>query len=565
MMTKGSTSVRCSPVSLVVLIAVCVLLVGAVSVQAASGSSPVTASSNSVSAAVRSVQPAIHGLMQIPMGRSLKRIQKSTPSGDGIGTFSLDAGLADACVGEVAGFHNPSCTSNDVTLTAIEEGSLVVYGNCTVSNALCTTDAGCPAGETCDGKGCTGAANDFITFSATGIFDAGEAERYDLGVYISTDNEGADGDGAEFGHCVRWAFSTAETGADLDGDTCGDLNGGSDPHLDFGPVTVPCVDADGDGLVDVWHCETWANNPDQIPDQNTDCTGTVDVQPGTGAKCNCGLLPGTCIPFPDENECTLDVCLGTCSTTTTTTCADNTECPSGETCEGIHLQHIDNSDACDDSDACTTDACDPDTGCTNTAITCDDSDACTTDTCDPATGCVYTPNPACNDSNACTTDTCNPATGCVYTPNPACDDGNACTIDTCDPASGCVYTPTTCDEGCTPGFWKQEQHFDEWVGYSPTDLVSSVFTVPAPCSSLGTKTLLEALNFGGKGQCGAQQTLLRAAVSALLNSTSVNYPLSTQEVIDQVNAALASGDRKTILALAKQLDTYNNLGAPICQ
>jgi hypothetical protein len=146
-----------------------------------------------------------------------------------------------------------------------------------------------------------------------------------------------------------------------------------------------------------------------------------------------------------------------------------------------------------------------------------------------------------------------------------CNDNNDCTSDTCDPATGCVYTPTTCNEGCTPGFWKQSQHFGDWAVYSPSQLVSSVFTVPAPCSQLGGNTLLEALNFIGKGQCGAQQVLLRAAVAALLNSTSVNYPLTTQEVIDQVNAALASGDRKTILALAKQLDTYNNLGAPICQ
>src|SRR5262245_25271285 len=55
----------------------------------------------------------------------------------------------------------------------------------------------------------------------------------------------------------------------------------------------------------------------------------------------------------------------------------------------------------------TTLACNP--------VDCDDMNACTTDTCDPATGCVYTPVD-CNDHNACTADTCDPAIGCVHTP-----------------------------------------------------------------------------------------------------------------------------------------------------
>ena len=79
-------------------------------------------------------------------------------------------------------------------------------------------------------------------------------------------------------------------------------------------------------------------------------------------------------------------------------------------------------------------------------------------------------------------------------------------------------------------------------------------------------TLLEALNLkGGKGSCGSKEILLRAAVSALLNSAqpSVDYPLTTAEVIARVNAALASDNRKTILLLATQLDRFNNLGCPL--
>jgi hypothetical protein len=51
-------------------------------------------------------------------------------------------------------------------------------------------------------------------------------------------------------------------------------------------------------------------------------------------------------------------------------------------------------------------------------------------------------------------------------------------------------------------------------------------------------------------------------VAALLNSANpdIDYPLTTLQVIVQVNAALASHDRNTILALATTLDNYNDYG-----
>jgi hypothetical protein len=64
------------------------------------------------------------------------------------------------------------------------------------------------------------------------------------------------------------------------------------------------------------------------------------------------------------------------------------------------------------------------------------------------------------------------------------------------------------------------------------------------------------LNFTGGN---AQRTLLRSAVAALLNATLGGYPLTTTQVINEVNAALASGNRQTILAEATRLDNFNNL------
>lgn len=79
-------------------------------------------------------------------------------------------------------------------------------------------------------------------------------------------------------------------------------------------------------------------------------------------------------------------------------------------------------------------------------------------------------------------------------------------------------------------------------------------------------TLAGALNYkGGSGVTGAARILLRAAVAALLNSANpdVDYPRTTAEVIADVNAALASGNRSTMLNLASELDADNNLGCPL--
>jgi hypothetical protein len=120
-------------------------------------------------------------------------------------------------------------------------------------------------------------------------------------------------------------------------------------------------------------------------------------------------------------------------------------------------------------------------------------------------------------------------------------------------------------EGCTPGFWKQPQHLDAWVTYTPGQTLESVFDVP-DAFGLDDVTLLAALSLeGGPTTADAAEVLLRQAVAALLNAASpdVDYPLTEAEIIAQVDAALATGDRDTILALAEELDTFNNLFCPL--
>jgi hypothetical protein len=125
-----------------------------------------------------------------------------------------------------------------------------------------------------------------------------------------------------------------------------------------------------------------------------------------------------------------------------------------------------------------------------------------------------------------------------------------------------VTTTTPEGEGCTPGFWKQDQHFDSW----PDGIDPLTFTL-ADAGFMGfvddDATLLKALSFkGGPTLEDAMNLLAHHAAAAYLNSLAVDYPLTTAEVVDMVNDALASGDRDTILAVKDVLDTNNNLGCP---
>ena len=109
--------------------------------------------------------------------------------------------------------------------------------------------------------------------------------------------------------------------------------------------------------------------------------------------------------------------------------------------------------------------------------------------------------------------------------------------------------PPTGGEGCTPGYWRQPQHYDNWVGYAPSDIFSDVFGV-GPDLALG-----DAVELGK----GGQSALVRHAVAALLNAASpdVSYALTEAEIIDLVQQAFDSGDFEAAKDL---LDELNNSG-----
>jgi hypothetical protein len=109
-------------------------------------------------------------------------------------------------------------------------------------------------------------------------------------------------------------------------------------------------------------------------------------------------------------------------------------------------------------------------------------------------------------------------------------------------------------EGCTPGYWKQKQHFDSWTPpYTPDMQFSAVFDDAFP-----GMTLLEVLQQGG----GGLKALGRHTVAALLSSASsgVDYDLSTAQVISAFNAVFPGGDyegQKDIFA------GFNEQGCPL--
>jgi hypothetical protein len=123
------------------------------------------------------------------------------------------------------------------------------------------------------------------------------------------------------------------------------------------------------------------------------------------------------------------------------------------------------------------------------------------------------------------------------------------------------------NQGCTPGFWKQDQHFHDYpTGFSPNEtLTAAGFVLP---TGLPNDTLLVALNYsGGPTIQAADDILLRQAVAALLDAGAlgIKYQYTAAQVLSMTNAALATGNRDTVLGVAEQFNTSNNAsgGCPL--
>jgi hypothetical protein len=111
-------------------------------------------------------------------------------------------------------------------------------------------------------------------------------------------------------------------------------------------------------------------------------------------------------------------------------------------------------------------------------------------------------------------------------------------------------------QGCTPGYWKQEHHFADWISpYQPDDLFSDYFEDAFPGSSL-----VEVLD--GKG--GGLTALGRHTVAALLNAANpeVAYDLTPQEVINEFNDVYP-GSKGDYESLKNEFEVLNEQGCPL--
>jgi hypothetical protein len=117
--------------------------------------------------------------------------------------------------------------------------------------------------------------------------------------------------------------------------------------------------------------------------------------------------------------------------------------------------------------------------------------------------------------------------------------------------------------GCTPGYWQQTQHFFAWGNVSQNASFNTTFGVTAAQSGFPNSfTLLDALQEGG----GMIDALARHAVAAYLNSLrpGMNFPYTTQQVINMVKTAIVSGSATKIEETKNKLEAANQLGGPLC-
>lgn len=275
-----------------------------------------------------------------------------------------------------------------------------------------------------------------------------------------------------------------------DGNACNGIlycNKTSAPYVcEIKPGSIVTCDISGDSICKKTTCNqvsgqcvaTSAPNGTQCDADGTVCTendGCVggncvagvplncdDGKPCTTDACDpakgCSNVPNT-LPCTDNNLCTVgDVCGGgVCLPGPLTVCDDNSVCTTDScnlqtgNCQFVNLTGPCDADGsvCTEDDACDAGVCKP-----GPAKSCDDGKVCTTDACNPTTGCSNAANTAsCDaDGNACTVgDFCKDG-GCQKGPVKDCDDASPCTIDSCNGQTGlCEYAPSNNGVGCTDG------------------------------------------------------------------------------------------------------------------
>ncbi len=328
-------------------------------------------------------------------------------------------------------------------------------------SAPCNDGNACTVGDLCVGKQCT--AGTPLTCQAAGQCQTASC---DLATGQCVPQNKAQGQACDDG--------TACTS----GDGCKDGSCGGTP-VDCNDSNV-CTDDSCDMKLGCQH----ANNASGCDDNNA-CTDGDTCKAGSCVGIAKGA--GAC---DDSNPCTADSCdfaKGCQHIASSAPCDDGNACTSGDACLGGSCQGGAVVD-CDDKNVCSTDSCSPIAGCQHAAntVSCDaDGDACTVSDACVNKACIAGVKKNCDDSNVCTVDSCDAQSGacqhdgsglqgqacdadkslctspdtckcgancsvasCVAGPVINCDDKNPCTADTCVPALGCQYNNVADQTGC---------------------------------------------------------------------------------------------------------------------
>jgi hypothetical protein len=432
---------------------------------------------------------------------------KDGPCNDNDACTEGDACKSGACVGggKLKVDDGNPCTADscDVKLGVVNAPK---DGPCDDGNA-CTDGDTCLAGackpgaaKTCpdDGSPCTVEACDKLGGCVSTPAPAD--------IKCSDGNLCTEGDTCSGGKCIGGALKDAKACAG-DDKVCKDWNCDAVKGCTWSAMAKGASCSDGSACTDSDACDGGAcipgtkvecndNNPctDDACDKTSGCKHTANAVPcddknacTTGDMCkDQGCAPGAPKSCDDGKECTVDKCdtvSGVCSSFNAANgaaCDDGDKCTGASACKDGQCAGSSPVTCKDDGNVCTSDACDPLTGCAyapaagscdadgnvctdkdacsggkcvaGNILVCDDKNPCTDDSCDKLKGCLNLANTAkCDDGLLCTEgDTCKDGKCAVNTPK-NCSDANDCTDDKCDPVKGCLSANSLKGSECSDG------------------------------------------------------------------------------------------------------------------
>ncbi len=317
---------------------------------------------------------------------------------------------------------------------------------CAVLIALSAATPGCgllhKAADVADDPGADDDATDDDAALADGDYTFSDAAVADADPAVDSAEDAADIKDIKHLDAAPDVAKAADAAVDVAHDAAADV------PPDTGPAV--CTPAEVSACSDDNVCTTDSCDP-QKGCSHKAFTGSCDDGSvcTTDDSCASGQCAGTAISCDDGKACTVDSCkpaFGCVHQNGGAACDDGNVCTTGESCKAGVC--IGGSPAdCSDGIACTLDTCAPGIGCQHSTGDgpCDDGSYCTIGEQCIGGACGGGSPALCDDGNDCTSNGCDPPTGCTFTAQEgSCDDGNPCAVAGVCVTGACVDTPVFC-------------------------------------------------------------------------------------------------------------------------